>query len=80
MKQLVKLGTGYLICLEFPLYKSLELGGPPWGLTSAVYEELLSDGFEKMVHYKPERTHKIGEGTDYIAVWRRKSVKGGVEM
>ncbi|KAA8906418.1 S-adenosyl-L-methionine-dependent methyltransferase [Sphaerosporella brunnea] len=73
MMDIVKPGTGYLICLEFPLYKSLETGGPPWGLTSAVYEELLSGKFEKIVHYKPERTHQIGMGTDYITVWRRKS-------
>lgn len=71
--ELVKPGSGYLICLEFPLYKPLETGGPPWGLTSAVYEELLSDGFDKIVHYKAQRTHKVGEGSDYIAVWRRKA-------
>lgn len=73
MHQLVKPGTGFLICLEFPLYKPLETGGPPWGLTSTVYEELLSGGFERIARYMPKRTHKMGEGTDHIAIWRRKS-------
>ena len=71
MDELVKPG-GYLICIEFPLYKSLDLGGPPWGLTSEVYEELLSGGFEKVHHYKPKRTHSIGGQSDRVAVWRRK--------
>jgi hypothetical protein len=72
MAELVKPASGYLVCLEFPLYKGLETGGPPWGLTSKVYEELLSERFEKIIHYKPGRTHPIGAGTDYMAVWRRK--------
>lgn len=73
MHELVKKGSGYLICIEFPLYKGIETGGPPWGLTNAVYDELLGLGFEKLIHYMPERTHEVGKGTDYITVWRRKA-------
>lgn len=74
MSELAKPGSGYLICLEFPLFKPLGTGGPPWGLTSAKYDELLSGKFDKIVHYQPQRTHRVGEGSDYITVWRRKAV------
>jgi len=73
MTNLLAKGTGLLICLEFPLYKSLEIPGPPWGLRSHTYDELLSGGFELVERYKPERTHKAGEGTDMLSVWRRKA-------
>ncbi|KAF8423307.1 S-adenosyl-L-methionine-dependent methyltransferase [Tirmania nivea] len=74
MTNLLAKGTGLLICLEFPLYKSLELPGPPWGLRSHIYDELLSENFELVERYKPEKTYKIGEGTDMLSVWRRKGV------
>ncbi|KEF51061.1 uncharacterized protein A1O9_12877 [Exophiala aquamarina CBS 119918] len=35
--------TGILICLEFPLYKDLDVVGPPWGL-KGVYWNLLAKG------------------------------------
>lgn len=35
--------TGMLVCLEFPLYKSPTLPGPPWGL-NGVYWNLLVEG------------------------------------
>lgn len=34
---------GYLVCLEFPLYKDPMLPGPPWGL-QGVYWDLLVRG------------------------------------
>lgn len=73
MAELAALQHGLLVCVEFPLYKALDTGGPPWGLTSKVYEELLGDAFEKVLHRMPERTHAVGQGTDWISVWRRKS-------
>ncbi|KAK3657821.1 hypothetical protein LTR56_002200 [Elasticomyces elasticus] len=33
--------SGHLICLEFPLGKEPKTGGPPHGLTSQLYEQLL---------------------------------------
>ncbi|KAF8455197.1 S-adenosyl-L-methionine-dependent methyltransferase [Terfezia claveryi] len=66
-------GTGLLICLEFPLHKPLEIPGPPWGLRSHIYDKLLGGDFELVERYKPERTHKTGEGTDMLSVWRRKA-------
>lgn len=76
MAKLVAPKHGLLVCLEFPLYKAPETGGPPWGLTSRIYDELLGDAFEKVLHYQPERTHTIGMGSDWLSVWRRKSNSG----
>jgi len=73
MTNLLVKGTGLLICLEYPLYKPLELPGPPWGLRSHTYDELLSEDFELVERYKPERTHKAGKGSDMLSVWRRKA-------
>jgi methyl halide transferase len=84
--------SGRLICLEFPLYKEPELGGPPFAVRKETYEQHLSrpgetlkyenglvvpstetasnkDGLVQLARWKPERTHKIGEGTDHISVW-----------
>lgn len=75
MAELLAPHRGLLVCLEFPLHKPIETGGPPWGLTSEVYEELLGGPmgyFERVLHYQPERTHKVGEGTDWISVWRKR--------
>lgn len=73
MAELIAPQHGLLVCLEFPLYKPPETGGPPWGLTSQIYDELLSETFEKVLHRMPERTHTVGQGTDWVTVWRRKS-------
>ena len=62
MHELVKLASGYLICLQLPLYKR----GRPWGLTNAVYDELL------VTLYMPARTHEIGKSSDSITVWRHR--------
>ncbi|CUS15357.1 unnamed protein product [Tuber aestivum] len=75
MAELLAPQRGLLVCLEFPLYKPIEAGGPPWGLKNEVYDELLGGqmgAFQKVLHYKPDRTHEIGEGSDWISVWRRK--------
>ncbi|TGZ78376.1 S-adenosyl-L-methionine-dependent methyltransferase [Ascodesmis nigricans] len=71
MSEIVKPG-GHLICLEFPLFKDPATGGPPFGLNEGVYVELLGEKFERVVRFKPERTHKIGEGSDHVSVWKRK--------
>lgn len=72
MAELIKPGTGLLICLEYPLFRPAETGGPPHGIKSEDYERLLSDKFEKVMHYMPERTHEVGMGSDMVGVWRRK--------
>lgn len=71
MADIVKPG-GHLICLEFPLYKPLETGGPPWGVKEELFVELLGDKFDRVKRFMPERTHKIGEGHDHISIWKRK--------
>ncbi|KAJ5579967.1 uncharacterized protein N7459_005952 [Penicillium hispanicum] len=47
MARAVKPG-GLLICLEFPMYKSPRLPGPPWGL-KGVHWNLLSQGLDGVV-------------------------------
>lgn len=65
---------GLLLCLEFPLHKSLALKGPPYGLESENYQELLEPlGFERIVYEKPTRFHAIStDKNDMISVWRKK--------
>ncbi|KAL4958543.1 thiol methyltransferase [Aspergillus filifer] len=78
MAELLRPG-GLLVCLEFPMYKDSEAPGPPWGV-NGVHLELLAGGkedggdgkFTRKVYYKPERTYKVGEGTDMISVYERK--------
>ncbi|KAK6526375.1 hypothetical protein TWF694_004972 [Orbilia ellipsospora] len=71
MAELVKPG-GRLICLEFPLYKSFDLPGPPWPLRSEIYAELLEGvGFVREMHVTPKRYLEAGEGSDMISVWKR---------
>lgn len=85
-----------LICVEFPTYKELSTGGPPWGVPSIVYLAHLNnpgreipydqdgnpipleketsvereESFERVAHWKPLRTHAVGEGTDWVSVWK----------
>ena len=35
---------GLLVCLEFPLYKDPKIDGPPWGVSSGVYWDVLVRG------------------------------------
>lgn len=80
MGHLIRPGSGYLICLEFPLYKALETGGPPWGLTSETYVQLLGENFEREMHFQPERWHDIGKGTDWMSVWRRRAGEAAAQL
>ncbi|KAK6513461.1 hypothetical protein TWF281_005086 [Arthrobotrys megalospora] len=71
MAELVS-GGGVLICLEFPLYKDLELPGPPWPLREEIYKGLLENvGFVREMYVKPRRYLESGEGSDMVSVWRR---------
>ncbi|KAL4944564.1 hypothetical protein BDV06DRAFT_220190 [Aspergillus oleicola] len=79
MAELLRPG-GFLVCLEFPMYKDPEAPGPPWGV-NGVHSELLAGGesegegsrkFVRRVYYRPERTYKVGEGTDMVSVYERK--------
>ncbi|KAJ0278048.1 hypothetical protein CBS470a_009976 [Colletotrichum nupharicola] len=40
--------TGVLVCLEFPLYKDLDMPGPPWGLRG-VYWNILAQGGDGLI-------------------------------
>lgn len=71
MTQLLAPKSGLLVALEYPLFRPVETGGPPHGIKSKNYEELFGGSFEKKLHYKPERTHKVGEGSDMVSVWKR---------
>lgn len=44
-------GSGLLVCLEYPLFRPPESGGPPHGITSSDYDALLRENFEKEMHY-----------------------------
>ncbi|KAK6339217.1 hypothetical protein TWF718_008639 [Orbilia javanica] len=71
MAGLVKQG-GVLICLEFPLYKDLELPGPPWPLREEIYKGLLEAvGFVREMYITPRRYLESGQGSDMVSVWRR---------
>ncbi|KAE8390519.1 putative thiol methyltransferase [Aspergillus alliaceus] len=83
-----------LICIEFPTYKELSTGGPPWGASPVMYMAHLSypgvelrydqegapiiplevdgaKGLMRTEHWKPKRSHKMGQGTDWVSVWKR---------
>jgi SAM-dependent methyltransferase len=59
---------GHLICLEFPLHKEPQTGGPPHGVTAGLYEQLL-DHPGRDVTYDPKgyvvenHSPDKGEGT-----------------
>lgn len=44
--------TGILVCLEFPLYKDLEMLGPPWPLRG-VYWNILAQGGDGLIQEPP---------------------------
>lgn len=74
MAQLIKAG-GILITLQFPVFPSEKEaweGGPPWGLTLKLYDELLSETFEKVYAEKPTKSHPTRHTLEWIAVWKRK--------
>ena len=64
---------GSLVCLEFPTYKSVEAGGPPFAAPPEAYLASLSPpgvvngqagasakGLERVAHFHPARTHQMG--------------------
>lgn len=82
-----------LVCLEFPLFKDPNTGGPPFGLQPEVYIAHLSNpgsqvpydekgysnadaqdniggALERIVRWKPDRTHPIGKDTDHVSIWK----------
>ncbi|KAB8076804.1 S-adenosyl-L-methionine-dependent methyltransferase [Aspergillus leporis] len=64
---------GYLVSLEFPLFKDPKLPGPPWGLRG-VHWDLLAEGRDlRVVCVKPERSYANRKGTDMLSVWSKKS-------
>lgn len=71
MSLLCKPETGILVTIMFPLAEFE--GGPPYSLSSQVYEQLLKDKFE-LVHgpVVSEATVPNRAGREMIAAWRRK--------
>jgi hypothetical protein len=68
--ELLKPGSGRLVCLEFPLGKPEGTGGPPFGLTEGIYVDLLTgQGVKRLGRWKPERTHERSVGKDCVSVW-----------
>lgn len=55
--------TGILVCLEFPMYKSLDAEGPPWGL-NGVHWNLLTEGGDGRLHDSDETSgsEEVSEG------------------
>jgi hypothetical protein len=51
MAELITPGTGLLVCLEYPLFRPAETGGPPHGINSSDYDMLLRGNFVKEMHY-----------------------------
>jgi hypothetical protein len=51
MAELITPGTGLLVCLEYPLFRPAETGGPPHGINSSDYDMLLRGKFVKEMHY-----------------------------
>lgn len=51
MAELITPGTGLLVCLEYPLFRPAESGGPPHGISSSDYDLLLRGDFTKEMHY-----------------------------
>lgn len=70
MAQCVKPG-GSLITLMFPLPKEPYEGGPPYGLTVELYEELLSSTFD-CVFIKECESFANRAGQEKIGLWKRK--------
>ncbi|KAK5107691.1 hypothetical protein LTR62_000885 [Meristemomyces frigidus] len=60
MAELVKPG-GYLICLEFPLWKDNRSPGPPWGMTGVIWD-LLANGGDGVLMSNGEGEVEGGEG------------------
>ncbi|KAK4187676.1 S-adenosyl-L-methionine-dependent methyltransferase [Podospora australis] len=51
---------GVLICLEFPLYKGLDLPGPPWPLREGIYLDLLAHGGDGVFETEEQAQQAIG--------------------
>ncbi|KAK3685456.1 S-adenosyl-L-methionine-dependent methyltransferase [Podospora appendiculata] len=52
MAELLKPGTGRLVCLEWPLTKPPSTGGPPWGVTADAYAAHLGHPGEEIPYNK----------------------------
>ncbi len=63
---------GILIALQHPLDK--HEGGPPWSLSSELYEELLSPYFDNIWLKKPNKGFDLELAKhDVMSVWRKKA-------
>lgn len=71
MRQLLS-PSGILVCLEFPLWKSLDVAGPPWGL-KGVYWDLLVGGRCGRISDVHLHTAERGEKAEYVqpVAWDR---------
>lgn len=83
MSELLK-PSGYLICLEFPLWKDASLPGPPWGM-KGVYWDLLSEGGDGLLQggseqAKPTSCNGHFERVQYFAPARSFEQGRGADM
>jgi len=61
MTELLK-PTGHMICLEFPLHKAPALGGPPHGLSSSLYKQLLAQPGQSVRYDENGKVHEDSNG------------------
>ena len=52
MSELIKPGSGRLVCLEWPLHKPASTGGPPWGTEGEAYTAHLNHPGGKIAYDK----------------------------
>ena len=69
MKKLVKPG-GYLITLIFPIVSYVEVG-PPFYVRPEHYDEVLGDGWEKVVDQVPENSLPTHVDKERLVVRRK---------
>ena len=69
MAELVKPG-GYLICLVFPILPYTEFG-PPFYVRPEHYDEVLGDGWEKVLDEVPKISMDSHAGKERIVVRRK---------
>lgn len=61
-----------------PLYQELlkrpgdEVSYDAGGVIQETDREENSDALQRIAHWQPERTHQIGQGTDWVGVWKHK--------
>jgi hypothetical protein len=66
MSQLLDPKDGRLICLEWPLHKSPDTGGPPWGLSPEIYSAHLGRPGHEIAYTDDGRVAETVSGVDPV--------------